>query len=101
MFNLAYDIFMNNNRDKLSELDNIENEADTIKQSLNDSHYDRITKNICTIELSPVFTTVVSDLERVADHLVNVGYARINPTGDVIVDTIPQKNRKSGAKKAK
>ena len=34
------------------------------------------------MELSPFYTSLVSELERVADHLVNVGYAYLNPTGD-------------------
>ncbi len=35
----------------------------------------------CNIELGPYFTSTVADLERVADHLVNVGYSILNPTG--------------------
>ena len=34
------------------------------------------------MDLSPFYTSLVSELERVADHLVNVGYAYLNPTGD-------------------
>ena len=41
-----------------------------------------IKKNECNNELSPYHSTLLSELERVADHLTNVGYSIINPTGD-------------------
>ena len=32
------------------------------------------------------FWSLVSELERVADHLVNIGYSIVNPTGDDIFE---------------
>ena len=36
----------------------------------------------CKIELSSLFISTISNLERVADHLVNIGNSIISPTGD-------------------
>jgi len=82
MFDMAKEIFFEHKIDKLSELHALEEETDELKNKLSDAHYERITNNKCRMELSPFYTSLVSELERVADHLVNVGYAYINPTGD-------------------
>ena len=34
--------------------------------------------------LSPFHSNLLSELERVADHLTNIGYSIISPTGDDI-----------------
>ena len=82
MFDRTIDIFAEHNADALVKLHELEEMTDVSKNELNDAHYERISNNECTVELSPFYTSLVSELERVADHLVNVGYAHINPTGD-------------------
>ena len=62
----------------------LEDKTDELKNKLSSAHYERIQKNLCKMENSPFYTTLVSELERVADHLVNVGYYIVNPTGDDI-----------------
>lgn len=82
MFDVANNVFFKHKVNELRKLHDLEEATDKLKKTLSDGHYERVTENLCTVELSPHFTTVVSDLERVADHLVNIGYAYINPTGD-------------------
>ena len=82
MFALAKEIFITGNYDKLIEIHQLEDSTDKQKLTLSESHFKRITQNLCFAELSPYFTTVVSELERIADHLVNIGYSLLNPTGD-------------------
>ena len=64
----------------------LEDETDKLKLKLSNKHYERLSTQTCNIELSPFYSTFVSELERVADHLVNVGYAMVNPTGDDDMD---------------
>ena len=66
------------------ELEALEDKMDKLKAAFSTAHYNRITANQCRVELSPFFTTFISELERVGDHLMNIGYAFINPTGDEI-----------------
>ena len=84
MFTLAFAIFDNGTRVNLKKLHDLEDKTDALKNKLSSAHYERIQKNLCKMENSPFYTTLVSELERVADHLVNVGYSIVNPTGDDI-----------------
>ena len=82
MFELSFIIFHDQTGTYLKKLHDLENETDNLKNKLSSAHYERIQKNICKMENSPFYTTLVSELERVADHLVNVGYSIDSPVGD-------------------
>ena len=82
MFELAFEIFDHKARSKLPVLHDLETQTDELKRKLSQGHYDRIIKHECKNELSPYYSSLVSELERIADHLVNVGYSIVNPTGD-------------------
>lgn len=81
MFELATEAFDDGDVAGLAELAVLENEVDGMKKALTASHYARLAEGKCNIELSPYFSSTVTRLERVADHLVNVGYSILNPTG--------------------
>ena len=81
MFEIAAEAFEGLETDKLGELTVLENEVDELKRELSARHYTRLAEGKCQVELSPYFSSVVVGLERVADHLVNVGYSVLNPTG--------------------
>ncbi len=81
MFDISKDAFENLNKDSLSELTHLEEETDEMKRSLTASHFARLAEGNCTVDHSPYFSSAVVGLERVADHLVNVGYSILNPTG--------------------
>ena len=82
MFNIVINNLETNHFENLPHLHDLEDQTDKLKLKLSDQHYDRITSKQCHIELSPFYSTFLSELERVADHLVNIGYAFVNPTGD-------------------
>lgn len=82
MFELAYKIFIENSKVDLKKLHDLEIQTDDLKLALSCQHYDRIQNNLCKMENSSFFITLISELERVADHLINVGYSIVNPVGD-------------------
>lgn len=81
MFDIAGKAFDDGRSTRLSELTALENEVDELKRELITKHYARLAEGNCKVELSPYFSSYVTGLERVADHLVNVGYSILNPTG--------------------
>ncbi len=81
MLDIAKDAFENLNKKELPRLTELENEVDDMKLDLTASHYSRLAEGNCSIEVSPYYSSAVLGLERVADHLVNVGYSIVNPVG--------------------
>ena len=81
MFTIAKDAFENLNREDLPELTALEEGVDGMKKNLIASHFARLAEGNCSVDVSPYYSSVIVGLERVADHLVNVGYSIVNPTG--------------------
>ncbi len=81
MFTIAKDAFENLNNEELPVLTELEDGVDVKKDELISSHFDRLAEGNCNLEVSPYYSSLILGLERVADHLVNVGYSITNPTG--------------------
>ena len=82
MLAIAKDAFDNLNKKELPKLAALEEEVDAMKKELIASHFARLAEGNCSMEVSPYYSSAVTGLERVADHLVNVGYSICNPVGD-------------------
>ncbi len=81
MFDVAKEIFENLDKEQLPKLDTLEDGVDGKKKDLIASHFARLAEGNCSVDVSPYYSSVIVGLERVADHLVNVGYSIVNPTG--------------------
>ena len=88
MFDIAKDAFENLNKDQLPGINLLEDQVDGMKKDLIAGHFARLAEGNCSVDVSPYYSSVIVGLERVADHLVNVGYSIVNPTGDQ-----PEKNQ--------
>ena len=84
MFTISEKVFMDRRIDDLQKLHDLEQKTDALKDELSDAHFERIKRNECKNELSPFHSSLLSELERDADHLTNIGYSIVNPTGDDI-----------------
>lgn len=85
MFDTAERTFVDRKRKDLDVLRRLEQESDILNDRLAAAHFERIKNNQCKSELSPFHSTFLSELERVADHLTNVGCSIDNPVGDDVV----------------
>ncbi len=81
MFTIALNTFETLNKENLSELTQLENSVDGMKKELIARHFERLAEGNCSVDVSPYYSSVIVGLERVADHIVNVGYSIVNPTG--------------------
>ena len=81
MLAIAKDAFHNLNTAELPQLAELEEEVDRLKKSLIAGHFARLAEGQCSVANSPYYSSAISGLERVADHLVNVGYSTVSPIG--------------------
>ncbi|MFA6865990.1 MAG: Na/Pi cotransporter family protein [Clostridia bacterium] len=58
----------------LGEIDKIEDSIDDMRKNLIKMHIDRLNQGQCKAESSSVFINLVSNLERVGDHLSYIGH---------------------------
>ena len=81
MFSISKEAFKNLNKNQLGELTDLEENVDEMKKELIANHFARLAEGNCSADVSPYYSSLILGLERVADHLVNVGYSIVNPTG--------------------
>ena len=81
MLTISKDAFDNLNREELPQLAVLEDEVDKMKKDLTASHFARLAEGNCSMDVSPYYSSAVAGLERVADHLVNIGFSIVNPVG--------------------
>ena len=81
MLHISRDVFDHLNKEELPKLATLEDEVDKMKKELTATHFARLAEGNCSIEVSPYYSSAVAGLERVADHLVNVGYSIVSPIG--------------------
>lgn len=62
----------------LKEVDQVENDIDAFRKRLIDNHIERLNQGTCRPESSSVFINLVSNLERLGDHLNYIAYTVCN-----------------------
>ena len=82
MMAIAKVAFDTESPERLRNLSELENRTDEMKRTFSAKHFSRLSEGHCSLEVSPYYTSIITGLERVADHIVNVGYSICNPVGD-------------------
>ena len=54
------------------EISELEGKIDSMEKQFQQHHIDRLTKQQCTAEAGMIFSDVISGLERVSDHALNI-----------------------------
>ena len=81
MLTIAKDAFDTLNTDHLDELTALEDRTDGMKKEYTAAHFARLAEGHCSMAVSPYYASAIAGLERVADHLVNIGFSIVNPVG--------------------
>ena len=68
-YELVVNIVENNDLLKIKQSDEIEQEIDATKKRLLDDHIERMSRGECNAENNSLFVSLISNLERVGDHL--------------------------------
>jgi len=73
LYEKAISAFDERNAELIPEVKNVEEEIDEIAVNLENKHIERVKKGACTAQLGSVYLQTVSHLERIGDHVYNVG----------------------------
>lgn len=74
MYKMAIAIFETKNKDGFAELEKMESSVDAMRKKLIDEHIARLNAGNCSPSSSAVFINLVSNLERVGDHITFVAH---------------------------
>lgn len=81
MFDEAMYIFENGDVSRLKEFSEREQEVDMTKRLLGNNHIMRLNAGGCSVESGSHFYSIISALERIADHLTNIAFSIKSPSG--------------------
>lgn len=76
LYGLTKRVVLDSDRTLLPALDAEEDKVDGYRKSLIDSHIDRLNRGVCQPESSGIFINLVSNLERLGDHLTYIAHAK-------------------------
>ncbi len=82
MFVLTKEIFANKDTNELAELLDLESQTDKLTKQMATDHYERMKAKKCNNDLTPFYSSLVTEFERIGDHLTNISYSILNPLGD-------------------
>ncbi len=71
----AIEMFTNNDETHMQDVRNLEEAIDEQERVIQQAHVERMTKGECTAEAGMIFSDIISGLERVADHAVNIAFS--------------------------
>lgn len=71
----SLDAFEKNHEEHLRDILVLEEEIDETERQLQEAHVERLTRGECDAETGMIYTDVVSNIERVADHSTNIAFS--------------------------
>ncbi len=75
LLSYSLEAFEKKHEEHLRDILVLEEEIDEVERSLQEGHVERLTKGECDAETGMIFTDVVSNIERVADHATNIAFS--------------------------
>ncbi len=75
VFKKAIEVYDGELFDQLPVVSRLEEHVDDLQKKFIEEHIERLKKGKCTPRSGVIFTDMVSDLERCADHAINIAYS--------------------------
>lgn len=75
LLNYSMEIFSKKTEEHLKEILDLEDKVDQMERQFQKNHIRRLTNNECTPESGMIFSDLISNLERVADHGTNIAFS--------------------------
>lgn len=75
----ALEALKNDDEEKVKEVDKYEDMVDELRDSFRESHIRRLNNNQCNINAGVVFLDIITNLERISDHGINIA-GIVNPS---------------------
>lgn len=73
-YRYSVELFAHGKDEYVQKIIDLENNIDIMERELQKSHVKRLTANQCTPEAGMIFSDIISGLERIADHAVNIAF---------------------------
>jgi len=74
-YRYSIELFAHGKEEYIHQILDLEENIDIMERELQNSHIRRLTQNQCTPEAGMIFSDIVSGLERIADHAVNIAFS--------------------------
>ena len=74
---MCIEVFAHHKEELLPRIEEVEERVDVMERQVQQAHIDRLKRNECTPDAGMLFSDIVSGLERVSDHAVNIAYSMV------------------------
>lgn len=71
----SLDMFITGDMTNINEIRDLENQTDDMEIKLQDNHVQRVSDGECSVRAGVFFSDIVSGIERVGDHAVNIAFS--------------------------
>ena len=71
----SFEMFVKSTEEHMEDIRHLEEAIDEKEKELQQKHIERLSNNECSPEAGALFSEIVSGLERVADHAVNIAFS--------------------------
>ncbi|MCR5215629.1 MAG: Na/Pi cotransporter family protein [Lachnospiraceae bacterium] len=77
MLKESIDMFVTGNTENMQEISDLEDGIDEMERTLLDMHIQRLNQGICSAQAGVYFSDILSGLERVGDHAINIAFSLV------------------------
>ena len=78
LLNYSLQMFVTGDDAHAQEIQQLEHDIDKMEKKLQKKHINRLTNNKCEPHAAMIFSDLLSNLERVADHGTNIAFAELD-----------------------